>query len=788
MANFIPYFHFTHQGNKLTPEFCNDTINYYWFNTRLTSLLENKNIEEIDGYSDGNFSLAPFKRMYRSLRKQQTAEGNPNIPKEFYDNLDTTGIQWKAIPLIPPKLNAAIATLQKVYFEVTATCLDPLAQKKKEEDLDYIKNKPKMEAFLKPMYDSMNLGNVDLGPTKHSSIPFTGMPIDLDIEDEQEFRIFAQIIYNLAPETAFETILQQFYEFKKISNIRLLEIRDQYKYGVSVHSTMVDKNTDLPNAEYIHPGMVKTNYSVLPDFSDNIIRTINLRVTPLELFKYFPDEICDEDFLEKIVNFGGTRGDWGTGYCGCNGFTKQDRKNFDTFKMNLIKVEVKSVDGIGIVQKPKSKFKYFTVDTKDESKCVGKLWAQNTYQFYWLQNTKWFFGIDRLGFAYRSKGNETYTSFSSSIYKSQEKSAVELCIGENVKAQMADIKLQHSIIMSSPNGKVIDMKYIRNVIDGLTEEMDKYSEKDLLNMAMEQNIHLIDTEGFENKQMGGQYLPVRDLPGGLKDDIVGYYRVIAEAKQNISQFTGINDQLTGASANPEGLVGLQKLLISQSLNGLYYINEAIVSQYQNLFNVWAYYVQQIIKNGGAGKQAIINLIGHRKVDIIKGLNEIPIHQVGIKITLGMREEERAVFKTEVARMRQTGILNAADEYFILNTTNPKDALWLIAVKEAKWQKKQDQKQQDQLAAMQQMKQQEGQNMLQNTQAQTQGKLQQIGAETEGEAKLMQLGNQLGLSSKQIDNLYKRQLQQERISQQTDKAVKTIYANQNAKQQEQLAGT
>lgn len=769
-------------NEKLSTAWCSDVVNYYVYNSRLENLLRRKDINEIEGYANGDYDLSPFKRMFRSLRKQQAHQNDPNIPAEAKAQMDTTGIQWDRVPLIPPKLNSAVATAQKIPIEISCICQDPLAQKRKKKDLDFLRNLQSMKEVVQPLYDSMNLGEVDMGATEYSSIPYTHLPLDLDVNDEEEFLIFANLIYNLAPEAAFEVVLQQFYEMKKVSQIKLLEIRDQYKFGISCHRALMDKMTGLPNVEYVYPSTVYTNVSLLPDFSDNIIRVIDNWVTPMELFKYFPNEICDEEFLAKIINFQGGRGDAFNGYTTCNDIPRQEKGNWNTFKMNLRYVEVKSVDSIMVAKKPKSDFMYFT---DDEKKCTDKIWAQNTYCFYWLWNTKYFFGIDRLPFAHRAEGDEIYSGFSTNIYKSQEKSAVELCIGENKKAQMADIKLQHAIIMSSPAGKVIDMKYVRAAVEGLSDDLDKYTTKDLIDQAMERNVHIIDTEGFEGKQNSSQFLPVRDLPGGLKDDIVGYYRVILEANQKISLYTGINEQLTGQSSNPEGLVGLQKLLLNASANSLYYVNEAVVSQYQSLFNIWASYIQQAIKKGGKAKAALINMIGTRKVDVIKGLDDAPLHQIGTKITLGQREEERAAFKMEVQLMRREGKIDAAAEYYILNCPNPKDAMFLTAMFERRFQKRQDARVAAQNEASQQLAQQQGQNTMQNTQVQTQGKLQQIQAEGEVDAQLMKLGNQLGMSDKQIEGLIKRALQKERNDGQIEKSLKTIYAQKNLTAQETI---
>lgn len=779
--NFVPALHFKPQSKKLTREWCDEVVQYYVYQTHQINLLQDKNIGEIEGFASGDYSMREFKKLFKSLRVQMTMEGNPNISKETIDKLDKTGLNWERVPILAPKLNSAVATTQKIPLEITCVCNDPLAQKKKKEDLEFLRNKPKMEAELQPLYDSLNLGEVDMGTTKYASVPYTTLPLDLDVMDDQEFLLFANLIYNLAPEAAFETILNLYTEIKRINQIRLLETKDQYKYAVSANRVIIDKMTGLPDVEYIYPGSVTTDGSQLPDYSDNIIRIINKRVTPLELFKYFPSEICNEDQLEQIVGNTHDANDWNSGYCYCNNQQGITKNEWNTFRMNLDYIEVKSVDSAMIANKPKSKHQYFT---NEETECADRIWGQNTYCFYWLRHTKYFLGIDKLDYAYRKKGQERYQSFSSCINKSQHKSAVELSIGENKKAQIADIKLQHAIIMSMPTGKVIDIKYMRNVVEGLSGESTMYSEKELLEMAMEKNIHIIDTQGFENTKEGA-FTPVRDLPGGLKAEVEGYYRVLLEADAKISQYTNINNQLTGQSANPEGLVGLQKLLINSSINGLYYVHEALLAQYTGVYTLLANLLKACIEKGGAPRKAIEAQIGNNKVEIIDAMEDLTIHDIGVTIKLGQREEERAQFQLEVENMRKEGKIDAAGKYYILNTKNPKDAMLLAATFERKFNKRQDAIRQEQLAANQQVVEQQGQNVIANTQAQTDGKMAEIREEAKAEAALMQLGNQLGLTQKQIDGLIKRSLQKDRIDGQIDKSLKTLYAKSNLEKQEPI---
>lgn len=789
MAGFIPHFHFKPSKEKLTREWCNEVVQFYIYQSHLQGLLDGKEVDEIDGYADGTYSMKPFKRMFKSLRDQMNKDGQAGYSKEALAKLDKTGINWERVPLIAPKLNSAIAITQKIPIEVTCTCTDPLAQRKKKEDLEYLRNKPMMEDLLQPLYDSMNLGPVDLGPTKYSSIPYTSLPLDLDAEDEQEFMLFANLIYNLAPEAAFETILNLYTDTKRVKNVKLMETKDQYRYAVSANQVIRDKMTGLPNLEYQYPGSIYTDGSMLPDFSDNAVRLIHKRITPMELFKYFPDEICDEQHLEKIVGTDGSKASWDAGYCACNNrSTKLDRSDWNTFKMDLEYIEVKSVDSVMVGTKTtkRGSYEYFTTEPE---KCTGKVWGQNTYCFYWLRNTKYFFGIDKLPYAYRAKGKEKYQSFSTNIYKSNEKSAVELSIGENKKAQMADIKLQHNIIMSMPDGKVIDMKYIRNAIEGLTEDAGpegaQYTSDDLLNKAMEFNIHIIDTDGFEGKQNAGQYMPVTKLPGGLGASLEGYYRVMIEADAKISMYTNINQQLTGQSPNPEGLVGLQKLLINSSLNGLYYVNEGLECNYQMAYTLMANCIKEGIEDGGSVRKAIEAIIGTNKAEIIDKMDDVALHEIGVVIKLGQREEERAQFQMQINEMHKIGKIDTAAKYYILNTPNPKDSFLLAAMFERKYNKKQDEKFAAQLQNQQEMVKQQGENALQTTQAQTEGSIAEIGAKGKVEADLMKLGAQLGLSQTQIEGLVKRQLQADRANQQVDKSLKTLYAKNNLEAQQPL---
>lgn len=775
---FIPNFHFDNPEDKLKPEWCMKVVNYHVRQQYNPNLLHGKNLKEIEEFASGDYDLRPFIRMFKSTKKKlEQAPKNPDGTLDM-SQIMPTGIKVECVPLIPTKLNSAVATVQKVPIEPIVTAQDGLAVKKKEEDLTFLQNKPFIEADLQDLADQMQIGKVDLGTTKHSFKKFSEAPFGLDLNDPGDKEIFVKLIYSLSVETSFEKVLAQIYHLLKAEQIRLLETRDQFKYAVSCDRSYLSATTGLPNVEYIYPGRVCGPFSQLPDHSDQTHRIIDYYPTPFELFNLFGDEICDEKTLEQIVNGPGN------GYCSCNKRSFVDNGSWNNFKMSLRYVEVKSIDSVGVVEKRNKNsnrtVKYFTSST--DPACTGKIWAQNTYGFYWLANTEYIFGIHRLDHTHRTKGQESYQNFSSNIYKSQVKSAVELSIPENKKAQIADIKLQHCLIKSMPSGSYFDLKFLRNALTGLKKEGAQYSIDDLITMIFENNQMIGDSEGFDGKN-DGQLKPYMPLPGGLPlDEIAGYVQTMVNADQNISAYTGINQPLTGQSPDPNSLVGLQKLAINASLNAIYYVTDAIRTLDEAKFTMWAGLVQDCVKQGGKTKDAIVNWIGVYDTNVIEGLDDANLHDLTCKVTVGQREVERAKYEARLNFFVEQGIITAADEYILSGIENPKERFAALAALEKRYKQEQAKIRQEGYAAQQQNIQQQGQNQVTTEQVKNENAVKQIYAKGDVQAKLLQLAAQLGLNSQQTDGLIKAMLQSQRSKQQTAKSLLSINAQANAQAQ------
>jgi hypothetical protein len=678
------------------------------------------------------------------------------------------------------KINSAVHQVHKRGFDIQVKAIDNKAQDKIDSDLDFLKNRDVIQSISQDLSDQLSQGNVDVGGTKNTSIEYREAPFGLDLNDDADKKIMKDIVFKLKPEVAFENAIKNSYIINKVDGIDLLETRDTIYYGIQSHNVYVSGITCLPQVEYLYPGSLCLPNSLYPDFRDAPYGYIVHYFTIDELHNRFWRDFNGID-IDVIIN-GTTSSDGGLkGYV--QGNSIQGRIPFSDFKkrtVEVLEIQIKSLDGIGIATDEDGN-KRFVDDDTDEM-----IWGQNTYCFYWLKNTEYFFGKDKLGYGRRTHGREAFTNFSWDVYKSQELSPVELCIGENRLAQMAYIKLCRAIIMAAPSGKYIDMKFINNAVEGLLFDGKKQEEvaKDLLNMASENNIFIGNSAGMDGKN-DGQFKPVIDVPGGLKDEVNGYLLVISQAIQNISRFTGINDEISGMNNNPDTLNFARKLNIAQGINAINYANVARESNFRSLFHTIAWHIQDAVEKGGVHKKAVEELIGKDRANNIDDLGTIKDHQFYFNVSLGMSQEELQQLNLSIQTMEQKGQLTRLERFIIDSTSTIKEAHLLLAAIEEKANRKQDAIRQEQMQYGQQIEQQKGQNLAQVEQVKTQGKKEELYTQGEVAAKLMNLGHELGLSDKQMELMVKRQLQNDRLKAGFTKNERSIQAK---KEQEQAKET
>lgn len=762
---------------KLSDEWCRKVADHVYFHGGCTNLLTGKNVKEIEEYTSGNIDMKPYMRQFKSVARKLNSINRVDSEQSRFDMEQITNA-FIPLSLVTVKVNSAVHLIHKVPFDISVDALDSLADDKRERDINFLKNRDKIQAIAQDMADQLSQGDIDVGGTKNSEMEFKKVPFDLDLDDPMELKIFKDIVYKLQPEASYETILQLIYEMKKIDGVDLLNTYDTFKYGVQTNITYNTSITGIPQTDYVYPGEVYAPRSYYNDFRDTSERYRRWTPTVATLFNMFSKEMGnDESKLNEIIN--GTGRDNGVaGYCHANGLQPIVQSDWGSTSVELIQFFIISLDEISYLENKNGNKRFVENGTKGSKKMYG----QNTYTFYWLPKTNYFFGKEKLGWAYRKQGQEAFTTFPLDIYKAQKKSAVEHCIGENKKAQIADIKLMHTIIKSAPPGKYVDLKYVRKATQSLLYEGKTQKEVtlDLLDMITEDNNFLGDSSDMDG-QNEGQFKPYQEIAGGLRSEINGYLTVMQQASANISRYTGINDELAGLNNNPDLLNGARKLNITYGMNAINYAYVARLVQFRNVFEITAWYVKDAIEKGGIHKKTIESLIGQDRTKKIKDVGSIKDHTFYVRINLGMREQEKQDLQNSLQIMEQRGQISRMHRFIIDQTDNLKEASLLLAAIENKFKKEQEAQQQQKFAQSQQLQQQRNEGIIGAEQAKAEGKDKNVYVQGDVASKLMELGSQLSLSEEQMRAVVKQRLQGERLNANFIKQDKS----QQAKKEEML---
>jgi hypothetical protein len=787
LKTYLPAQHFVRPEEKLTKEWAIEMSRYYYYHGNMVSLLHGKDVSRIELFAEGNQPMDEFRKMYKNSTKKKatTIEDENGLATVInVEREDVTGIDWDPLDLLNQPLNSAISLIHKQPIEVEATAIDGLAITKKKNDRDLIRTKAKNEKIMAPISQQLGMSGFISGP-QNAAIPEA--PQGLDMDDPEEQDLYFDMFYKFRPESCFETGISQLSDIQNVKAMEENEIRDQFYFGVSCHRGLVSDTTGLPYLHpYIHPKDIYVPAWARNKMFDDIDVWYQLcSYTVAEFYDAFGKEIGDENDLKVVLN---------TWYQGPTTPSPVDSAgNVDWgYKVQLYYFECKSVDCMTYneyVTKSGKRVTRFAEDGKEA------IYGQNTYAWYWCpgsdradgkqqqaKNSKTgkvegIFKLQRLGGFERKAGQEYKSSFSIRIYRSQRKSAVESCIGHIKMAQRAYIKMQHAIIRSKPPGEYVDLRFMRNAFEGLRGTDAAYTMKELLALFFHNNIYIGDSQDLPPEAMNGK--PFVPIPGGISKELEGYLNVITNSIQMIGKITGINEQLTGSSANPAGLVGLQKLLINSSINALHYVTEAMIQQYTGLYNHFGWLMLAILKKGGEPAKALKAMIGERKVSILESIEEMTAHQFGIRIAIGQAEELRASLKEKLNFMMQNKLITAGNALLVERCENPKDGIAYLLLMERKQVRAEKEKQEADRQAMIQAEKIKQEGNAQLAQMDIQGKMAIIQAQAEADARLAQLAHTLQLDTGYLQGMQKKQLQDERNTAQLYKLLAGINAKVDA---------
>jgi len=774
--SIIRFNHFIDPKQKDSAWAAEMMFNYYHFGNA-ENLLAKKDAQMIASYAAGEQDMRKFKRMFKRLSKEIAKK--EKFARESYSGMvmpepqDITGIDWEPLGFLTQPFNSALSVLQKQPLYVKCTAVDALAREKKEKDYNFYKNRPyhdsalndysqKLGSNIAPPNSSNNAENVDIAN------------FDLDPTKDDELNFYFNLFYKLRPESAFEALLSALAYIRGLKDVRDLEAKDQLFYGCSSNRAYFSELTGLPDVRYVFPGNVWCPPSDLPDKKDNAFRFIKDEYNASEIMDLLGEEMTEElltKIFETYFKELGMSDKW-------KSMSKDERRNY---KIPLCYFEFKSWDIVNFrKRKSKSYDNYYFTEfvsydfelryaknhpdkslrnkQKPPSKeeFLTKRYIQQTYCGYWFPHCmEDVYKYKKLEGAAREKGKESLSQFSINVWVSQPKGPVEQCISIVDNIQRADIKMQHAIIMAKPKGMYIDMRYMRQALANAKESDMQLSMSGLMTLLTENNIFLGDSEGIEPGELQSGARPFYEIPGGPGEAILEYIKVKDDGLAQIARITGWNDALTGNTPSQDSLVGVQKLLLQSGINALYPVQNAMKHQTEAVYKTWAYQAQYIAKYPSSESYKTLEaILSAQKMQIIKEMENLPLHQFGIMVENAPTEEAQQELNNILLELFKSNIVSPADVFTIKRVFNYKDAQQLLAIRDRKARERMAAQQQaDRAVAIQQTRIQ-AQQKQQAVEATLQNKLQDTMTKGEIQKWLAQYNGQLQEKLKQLDTIGK----------------------------------
>jgi len=193
------------------------------------------------------------------------------------------------------------------------------------------------------------------------------------------------------------------------------------------------------------------------------------------------------------------------------------------------------------------------------------------------------------------------------------------------------------------------------------------------------------------------------------------------------------------------------------------------NQTEKVFRTWSYQVQFILKNKNSkSAKAIESILSSYKIDVIRDLYEIPLHQYGIMVENAPTEEEQARLNDMLLQLYQAGSLTGSDYVTLTRIFNYKDAQQLMAIRESKNRERRSQELQQQQQTLLQQEAIKVQGKQNEVKIKAQTEIQKVITQGEVDKFLAQFGLQADMMLQQQGIIGKVGLQRERIAGQLEK--------------------
>jgi len=667
-----------------------------------------------------------FDKLRRYARGEQSSTLYKKLLTDGTDGDSYTNYDWRPIQVLPKFIKLVVNQMIERLYEIDAQSIDGVSQGLRDEFKDILRK----NMVAKPMLeDAKNLLNIDL------------MLADEIPESSEELDLHMQLRYKPNIEVAVEEALKYTLQLNDYPEIQRQLLTDLTEIGVScVHHT-TDPTKGLV-VTYKDPADMVWSYPEYSNFRNVYYYGHVKRITVSEL-----QRISGRKFTkDELEGFKNVSNQW-QGY---NNISNQFWYRGEDLPSHMVDVLFFSYK---TTKRTKYKKKYrrngsYTLIKKEgdfiKPESVVKKEKQNGYKDYdiledvvdvWYEGAK-VLGMDMI-FNYREQENmirpqgyinstaaPSFVMYAPELYQGRIQALTERVIPTIDQLQQIRIKIQQFIAKAKPNGIFVD-------VDGL-QEMDLgegqfFSPLELIRYYDETG-NLLGTRRTAEGGFATGSLPIQELNNG---NIAGLEQLMNAYNFYLNlfrEFIGIGKGADATLPDPRtSVTALQQNQINSNV-ATRYILEGQLKITQNLCNGLALRLKDIFKYSNL-KKAYINSIGKINVDVIKSLENLHLHDYGIKVMLKPDAEEKAILEQNIQAEIAAGGISTTDGIDIRKVGNLTLANEMLKVRKKKHEKELHQRELEKIQA-------QGESLTQSSQAASEAKKQEIMLEMDGKKNLV----------------------------------------------------
>ena len=683
---------------------------------------------------DTNFNNFHRLRLY--------ARGEQPVQK-YKDELSINGdlsylnLDWTPVPIIPKFVDIVVNGIADRAFEIKAHSQDEYGIAKRTEYMESILG----DMAAREMND---FAAQEFGINLYENDPET-LP-----ENQEELELHMQLSYKQAVEIAEEQAINVLLKGNDYDLIKRRLYYDLTVLGIAAVKTSFT-TSDGVTIDYVDPADLVYSYTESPYF-DDLYYVGEVKMIPInELAKQFP-HLTQSD-LEEIQNSGYTQKN--NYHYGGPRYEDADRNkvqvlyfNYKTYMNEVYKVKETGSGAMKLIEKDDS-FNPPTDAQGNFSKLERAI--ETLYEGALVLGTnkllKWEMSENMM----RSKSNFTKVKMNYSIvaprmYKGKIESLVRRITGFADMIQLTHLKLQQVMSRMVPDGVYLDA-------DGLAEvdlgNGTNYNPQEALNMFF-QTGSVIGRSFTQEGDINPGKVPIQEITSGSGGNkinaLIGNYNYYM---QMIRDATGLNEARDGSLPDERALLGVQKLAAANSNTATRHILNSGLFLTAEVAEQLSLRISDIIEYSPT-KEAFIQSIGVHNVATLQEMSELHLYDFGIFLELAPDEEEKAILENNIQQALAQKTIDLEDAIDLRELASVKVANQLLKIRRNKKQQKDQQIQQQNIAA-------QAQANVQQQQASAQLEIQKQQALKQAEAQIMQLQAQLDAGKIQAESQVKAQL-------------------------------